>query len=186
MSNKREQIIQATCQLIELQGYHASGLNQIVAESKAPKGSLYHYFPEGKDEIVEAAIDHTSHNIQARLQEGMDAYETASEAIPAFIRKLSFYVEKANYEAGGPITAVAVEVASTNERLNTACQRAYRSWQAIIEEKLLTTGYDQQRARRLATMTIAMIEGAILLSRNERSITPLLDAATELERLLDH
>ncbi|MBK8129269.1 MAG: TetR/AcrR family transcriptional regulator [bacterium] len=52
MNPKREQIIQSTCQLIEIQGYHATGIKQILAESEAPKGSLYYYFPDGKDELV--------------------------------------------------------------------------------------------------------------------------------------
>lgn len=184
MNPKREQIIQTTCQLIEIQGYHATGIKQILAESDAPKGSLYYYFPEGKDELVEEAIDYTGTLIANRLQTGMDAYENAAVAIPAFLRQLSQYVQASGYQAGGPITAVAMEAASTNERLNSACQRAYQQWQTIIENKLLANEYPAARARQLASITIALIEGAILLSRTERTITPLLNAAAELEILL--
>jgi TetR/AcrR family transcriptional repressor of lmrAB and yxaGH operons len=183
MNPKREQIIQTTCQLIELQGYHATGLSQILAESEAPKGSLYYYFPDGKDELVEEAIGYTGGIIAERLREGMGAYERAGEAIPAFLRQLAFYVEQSGYEAGGPITAVALEAASTNERLNAACRQVYQLWQGVIEAKLLSDGYAAARARRLASVTIALIEGAIILSRSERSTSPLLDAAAELEVL---
>ena len=48
----RDQFIETTCNLLEAQGYHATGLNQIVKESGAPKGSLYYHFPEGKEELV--------------------------------------------------------------------------------------------------------------------------------------
>ena len=184
MSTKREQIITTTCQLIELQGYHATGLNQILAESGAPKGSLYYYFPDGKDGLVEEAINQTRDMIAGRLQEGMDMYETAAAAIPAFLRNLAHYVQASGFQAGGPITAVALEAASTNERLNTACRTAYAQWQAVIEQKLLADGYNEIRGQRLAKVVIALIEGAIILSRTERTITPLLDAATELELLL--
>jgi TetR/AcrR family transcriptional regulator, lmrAB and yxaGH operons repressor len=51
----RDQIIQTTCTLLESQGYHATGLNQILKESGAPKGSLYYYFPQGKEELAEEA-----------------------------------------------------------------------------------------------------------------------------------
>lgn len=184
MNPKREQIIQSTCQLIEIQGYHATGIKQILAESEAPKGSLYYYFPDGKDELVEEAIDYTSKIIARRLQEGMDSHENATGAIPAFLRQLSQYVHESGYQAGGPITAVAMEAASTNERLNTACQRAYQQWQTIIETKLLADGFPVTRSRQLASVTIALIEGAIILSRTERTVTPLLNAAAELEILL--
>ena len=101
MSAKRDQIITKTCQLIELQGYHATGLNQILAESGAPKGSLYYYFPEGKDSLVEEAIAHTSTLIAGRLQEGMKAYPNAAAAIPAFLRTLAHHVQASGFQAGG-------------------------------------------------------------------------------------
>ncbi|MCA9968809.1 MAG: TetR/AcrR family transcriptional regulator [Anaerolineales bacterium] len=184
MSTKREQIIQTTCQLIELQGYHATGLNQIIAESGAPKGSLYHYFPEGKDELVEEAIDHTSRLIAGRLRAAMAATADPAAAIPAFLQQLAHHVQASGFQAGGPITAVAIEAASTNPRLNAACRRAYRSWQAVVEQKLLASGCEAVRARRRAGVVIALIEGAIILSRSERNVAPLLDAATELAGLL--
>lgn len=184
MNPKREQIIQTTCQLIEVQGYHATGINQILTESEAPKGSLYYYFPNGKDELVEEAIVYTGDIIAERLREGMGAFGRAGEAVPAFLRQLSHYVQQSGFQAGGPITAVAMEAASTNKRLNAACRLVYQQWQGVIEEKLLNDGYPPARASRLASVTIALIEGAIILSRTERSITPLINAAAELEILL--
>ena len=184
MNTKREQIITTTCQLIELQGYHATGLNQILAESSAPKGSLYYYFPDGKDGLIAEAIAHTSDIITQRLQEGMNAHESAAAAIPAFLRNLAHHVQRSGFQAGGPITAVALEAASTNERLNTACRTAYGQWQAVIEQKLLADGYEAVRAARLSKIVIALIEGAIILSRTERNVAALLDAAAELELLL--
>jgi TetR/AcrR family transcriptional repressor of lmrAB and yxaGH operons len=184
MTSKREQIIETTSQLMETQGYHATGLNQIVAESGAPKGSLYYYFPDGKDGLVEEAIVRTREKIEGRLQEGLDAYDHPSEALPAFLRNLAHHVQASGFQSGGPITAVALEAASTNERLNTACRAAYHSWQTVIRQSLLAAGYEPVRAQRLGTVVIALIEGAIILSRSERNVGPLLDAATELEYLL--
>jgi TetR/AcrR family transcriptional repressor of lmrAB and yxaGH operons len=184
MTSRREQIIETTCHLIELQGYSATGLNQILAESNAPKGSLYYYFPEGKDELVEAAISHTAQIIAERLRTGLAAHEQPVQAIPAFLRDLAKHVQASGFRAGGPITAVALEAASTNERLNTACRDTYRAWQTVVKEKLLSSGYEQARAQSLAVVTIALIEGAIILSRSERNVAPLLDAAVALERLL--
>ncbi|MBI1299177.1 TetR family transcriptional regulator [bacterium] len=184
VNTRREEIIQSTCQLIELQGYHATGLNQIIEESGAPKGSLYYYFPEGKDELVEAAIHHTTTGIAQRIEEAMNAHSHASQAIPAFLRNLAHYVQASGYKSGGPITAVAMEAAATNERLTAACRAAYQEWQAVIEKKLLANGFEPVRAKRLAAVVIGLIEGSIILSRSERNVGPLLDAATELEVLL--
>lgn len=184
MSNKREQIVEAASRLIEMQGYHATGLNQILAESGSPKGSLYYYFPDGKDGLIEEAIAATGRKIVGHLEEGMAAYASPAEAIPTFLRNMSYYVEASGFSTGGPVTAVALEAASTNERLNKACRTVYRSWQAVIEKKLLECDYEPDRAARLATVVISVIEGAIILSRNERNVKPILDAAAELETLL--
>lgn len=184
MTSKREQIIETTCQLIEIQGYSATGLNQILAESGTPKGSLYYYFPDGKDSLIEEAIEHTRGMVAARLEEGMEAHASARVAIPTFIRNLAYHVQASGFQSGGPITAVALEAVSTNERLNKACRQAYQQWQAIIERKLAADDYGPVRAKRLATVVIALIEGAIILSRSERDVAPLLDVAAELEWLL--
>lgn len=184
MTSNRDRMIAATCHLIELQGYQATGLNQILAESSTPKGSLYHYFPEGKDELIEAAIKQTAETVEQRLEAAMAAVPHAKEAIPGFIRQLAHQVHAANYQAGGPITAVSIEAASTNPRLSAACREAYQSWQAVLERKLLADEYPAVRAQRLARLVIALIEGSIILSRSEQNVTPLLDAATEIEQLL--
>lgn len=184
MTTKRDQIIDATCTLIERQGYTATGLNEILDHSDAPKGSLYYYFPEGKDALIEEAIVRTNKAIAQRLEEGMAAHKDPGAAVAAFIRTLAQHVQASDYRSGGPITAVALEAASTNERLNAACARAYAAWQEVIDRKLTAAGFDPVRARRLAALVISTIEGAIILSRSERTVRPLLDAATELETLL--
>jgi TetR/AcrR family transcriptional repressor of lmrAB and yxaGH operons len=185
MSEKRDQIIYTTCHLLELQGYHATGLNQILAESEAPKGSLYHYFPGGKEELAIEAIAQTAASVEARLRDAMSATDDPAEALRGFILTLAGYVQRSNYESGGPITAVAIEAASTNEPLNAACRDAFTTWESVITDRLLAAGYAQERAMRLAVVAIATIEGATILSRSRRSIAPLEAAAVELAALFN-
>ena len=70
MSNAREQILQTTCNLLEKQGYHGTGLNEIVKESGAPKGSLYYYFPEGKEQITAEAVLQSGRVTSERIHAG--------------------------------------------------------------------------------------------------------------------
>lgn len=75
MTNKvdsREKILQTASRLFQLQGYHATGLNQIIKESGAPKGSLYHYFPNGKEELAVESVKYTSSFIETRIQGILD------------------------------------------------------------------------------------------------------------------
>ena len=182
MSTKRDEIITATCRLLELQGYRATGINEIIRESGAPKGSLYHYFPEGKDELAAEAVAHSAAAIVANIAGVMDEHDDAAVAVTTFIRRLAGYVAAAEFRQGGPITAVALESASTNERLRLACRDAYRAWQRPFADKL-RPAYGP-RAERLAGLIVAAIEGGIVLARSEQSEQPLLAVADEIETLL--
>ncbi|MCE9596939.1 MAG: TetR/AcrR family transcriptional regulator [Spirochaetia bacterium] len=66
--NKKEEIIQVTAELLQIQGYFATGINEIVEKSKAPKGSVYHYFKNGKDEIVNEALQYSGNQIKLLLE----------------------------------------------------------------------------------------------------------------------
>jgi TetR/AcrR family transcriptional repressor of lmrAB and yxaGH operons len=184
MNLKREQIIEATCELMEMQGYHATGLNQILAESGAPKGSLYYYFPEGKVELGLEAIASSSRMIEGRIRAVMTEFDDPVTAVTTFITGLAEQIELSGYRAGGPITAIALESASTNDPLREACHQAYRSWQEVFAEKLKEGGFSEARSRRLAAIIIAVLEGGIILCRSQRSPQPLLDIAEEMEALL--
>lgn len=183
MSDKRDDIIATTCELMERQGYHATGLNRIVQESGAPKGSLYHYFPAGKEELAAAAIRRSGLDIAGHIQGALAAHDDPAVAVSDFIRALAGHVAASGYRQGGPITGVALEAASTSERLRLACRDEYRAWQALFAAKL-GPAYGPARAARLAALIIAAIEGGIILSRSERSNQPLLDVADEIEALL--
>lgn len=184
MSSKREQIIETTCELMEMQGYHATGLNQILAESGAPKGSLYYYFPDGKVELGLEAIATSSRLIESRIRAVMAEIDDPVTAVTTFITTLANYIDESGYRAGGPITAIALEAASTNDQLREACQQAYQNWQDAFAEKLRQGGFTEARSRRLSVLIIAALEGAIILSRSQRSGQPLLDIAEELGLLL--
>ena len=186
MSIKRDDVLDTACRLLELQGYHATGLNQIIQESGAPKGSLYYYFPAGKEELAAAAISRSAEgiaaNISGALAPGDGSPDDPAAAVVGFIRALAGHVSASGYRQGGPITAVALEAASTNERLRLACGDAYRLWAGLIADRL-RPAYGP-RAERLATLILAALEGGIILARTEHSRQPLLDVADEVEQLL--
>lgn len=181
MSTAKAQIIDATCELLESQGFHGTGLNQIVKASGAPKGSLYHYFPEGKDAIAEAAIEQASRTVAERIQAGL-ASGDAAEAIPAFVANIAHFVEVSGFRSGGPLMTVAMETATTNDRLNQACHAAYTRLQQAFAAKLAESGYS--RAPDLATFVTAAIEGGIILSRVQHSGGPLRVVAGQLGLVL--
>lgn len=186
MGSKRKDIIEATCELLEKQGYHATGLNQIVAESGAPKGSLYYYFPEGKEELTAEAIERMGRRVAERIRDRLATIDDPAAAIQSFVLDLGEHVEASGFHGGSPITIVALEAPAMSARLNAACRDAYQLWQQVFRDKLTRSGYDADEAGRLATLIVASIEGAIVLSRTSRSVEPLRHTAQEIGARLEH
>ncbi len=148
------------------------------------KGSLYYYFPEGKEELVAEAVERMAETVVGRIQTSLDEVETPAEAVRQFILTLAHHVEASDFESGGPITTAALEAASTSERVREACLDTYGSWRQAFEARLVEGGFGGARAARLAALIIASLEGAIILSRTERSVAPLEHVAEELGRLI--
>lgn len=182
-SSARARFINTTCALLEAQGYHATGLNQVVQESGSPKGSLYYYFPEGKESLAAEAVAHIGQSLAAHIQLSLQE-AVAAEAIPAFIRRIANQVEATQFQTGGPLTMVAMETATSSERINLACREAYDLLTAAFASKLIADGYPVERAYELAAFVITLIEGGTMLSRTYHSGEPLRRAASMAQMLL--
>ena len=184
MTSSRDQIIETTCSLLEAQGFHATGLNQIIKESGAPKGSLYYYFPGGKEELAAEALERTGRLLAARIRQGLSKPTDAAEAVRKFVLVIAKNAEASGFRTGGPLMTVALETATSSPRLNAACRKAYQQLQAAFADKLVLCGYPSARAAELATFINAAIEGGIILSRTMHSAEPLRRVAQELGRQL--
>ncbi|NDJ55375.1 MAG: TetR/AcrR family transcriptional regulator [Chloroflexi bacterium] len=186
MNESRRQILETTTTLLEAQGYHATGMNQIIRESGAPKGSLYYYFPDGKDGLTAEAIEHASAAVVERIHTELAVIDDPAEAIGQFITNIAFHVEASGFKTGGPLMTVALETATTNERLNLTCRAAYQRLVDAFADKLDKSGLDAKQAQELATFIVASIEGAVLLSRTYHNTSPLRMIGRQLARYISN
>jgi TetR/AcrR family transcriptional regulator, lmrAB and yxaGH operons repressor len=180
----RERILQTTAELLERQGYHATGLNQIVKESASPKGSLYHYFPDGKEEIAASAIDVMSTQLAERLRTEMASIEDPAEAVRTTTLRIADHIQQSACQRGAQTAAVVLETAHTSDRLREACVLSYEARREVFEDKLLQGGFEAERANQLSVLIISAIEGAIILTRTYQSIEPLQHTAELLFRTI--
>ena len=184
MPTMRDQIIQATCDLVENQGYHATGLNEIVKESGAPKGSIYYYFPGGKEDITAESVLFAGKTVAERIRTHLAENADPAEAIQAFIEMIAHFVEVSGFHSGGPLTIVASETATTSEKLNRTCREAYDLMLQAFEDKFLLAGFSPERAASLAWVITSTTEGGIILSRTYHSGEPLRMVAREMANLI--
>jgi TetR/AcrR family transcriptional repressor of lmrAB and yxaGH operons len=180
----RERMVQATCELLEAQGYHATGLNEILQRSDTPRGSLYYYFPEGKEELAIEAIERQGRFIEARLREDMAASEDPAECVRALFYKLAHFAASSGCRALNPITAVALESSATSEALRQACAQVYERWRTVMVEKLIANAFSPDEAASLATLILGAMEGASTLTRTLHNTEPLEQTGEQLARLI--
>ena len=178
--NTHDQILLTTCALLEKQGYHGTGLSEIVRESGAPKGSLYYHFPAGKEQITAEAIARAGELTAERIRAGLAEVADPAQALHDFILKIADGVEASGFAAGSPLTAVAMETALGSERINEACRNAYDLIIAAFRDHLLTGGINEDQATELAIFITAAIEGGIILSRTDHDGAPLRMVARQL------
>jgi TetR/AcrR family transcriptional repressor of lmrAB and yxaGH operons len=186
MSDMRDRILLTMAQLIEKQGYHATGLNEIIKESGAPKGSLYYYFPGGKEQIGTEAIIEAGKIISGRLSSMLQEIPTPAQAVYSFLMGMAANVEATGFGAGSPLTTAAVETAMTSEAINQACQDAFDLILAAFREKFASGGYAEDQAAELAMYVTTVIEGGILMSRTYHNAQPLRLAARHLQLYLSN
>jgi len=177
-------MIETTAILLSLQGYNATGLNQIIRESATPKGSLYFHFPGGKEELAVAALLAVGAETQHKVQSALQTSDQASDAIAAFVLVLADELQASDFCKGCPIATVAMEASATSDRLRQVCEQIYHSWFTPIEQKLIDSGFTAAESRAWTTLIWASIEGALLLSRTHRTVEPLETIATQLKTIL--
>ncbi|HUN51029.1 MAG TPA: helix-turn-helix domain-containing protein [Candidatus Sulfotelmatobacter sp.] len=181
----RGAIVGSAVALFRQQGYAATGLNQILAASGAPKGSLYHYFPAGKAAIGAEAVRTAGATVAATLAALTARARSPGALIAAYCRLLAGWMAQSGYRDGCPIATTLLEMAPEDEAIRRAGEAAFAAWAAVIETSLGKHGIGRRRARRLAWLASAAIEGALVQTRVVRHAGPLRDAAAELKAMFD-
>lgn len=180
----RDKIVRAAADLFRRAGYAATGTNDIVTRSGAPKGSLYHYFPGGKAEIGAAAVDYAGKRVEATLAELLARHDgDAAAAVLAYGALLTGWLERSGYRDGCPIATVLLEVAPGEAGIAEAGRAALAGWAALFAGALESRGVEAGRAGDLGTLAVTLIEGSLVQARVERSGRCISLAAAEAARL---
>jgi TetR/AcrR family transcriptional repressor of lmrAB and yxaGH operons len=169
----RAKLTRTAAELLQRQGYHATGLAQIVEESGAPRGSLYFHFPGGKEELAVAALRDSGAMWKKRIESAIDAAPDLGAAIVAVCRMFAQALEASDWQLGCPLATVALEAAGASEPVRQTCAEHFAGWEASIAARLVASGVDEESALRMAMFALASVEGALMLARVERSARPL-------------
>ena len=172
----RSKMIAGAMELLARRGLQATSFSEVLARTGAPRGSVYHHFPDGKDQLVAAALDRASALALAFLE-----HESKADPVRLTQRFFAMWrgvLERSELSAGCAVLAVAV--ATDSDALLDHTATIFRGWREHLAALLVRGGVPAEAAARFATTLIASAEGAVVLSRAERSLEPLDLVAAEL------
>ncbi|MNN14905.1 putative HTH-type transcriptional regulator YxaF [compost metagenome] len=172
-NDSRENILSAATRLFHLQGYHATGLNQILKESGAPKGSLYYHFPNGKEQLAIEAVKRMDVLIKSDIVCSLEKYENAVESIQIHVQKIAADFTNDEKLECVPIGILVAETAQMSELIRETCKTAVEGWEELYSSKLIKNGFEPEIARKLGVTINSMIEGAVTRSLINKDSQPL-------------
>jgi TetR/AcrR family transcriptional repressor of lmrAB and yxaGH operons len=178
----RERMIESAVALFRERGVEGTSFSDVLERSGAPRGSLYHWFPDGKAQLAEEATRYAGEVIAAGLAAAL-AEKDPVAAIEGFARMYRALLRDSDFAAGCPIVSASLE-GDRSPAARDAAGAAFARWQELLADALERRGLQRERAASVATLAIAAIEGGIVLARAQRSAEPLERVADELETLI--
>src|SRR5436305_1264791 len=172
----RSRLVDASAELLARQGYNATGVKQIVTAAQAPFGSLYHFFPGGKEQLGAEAVRVSGATYEQLIDAVFDPAPDPVTGVRIFFAGAAAHLEDTDYADACPIATVALEISSVSEQMRVACAEVFESWTSAGSERLVRHGIHPERARELMLAMLAALEGAFVLARAQRSTQPLLVA----------
>ncbi|MGI5430190.1 TetR/AcrR family transcriptional regulator [Streptomyces sp. CA-179760] len=176
----RERIVAGAADMISRRGLNATSIRETAKHARAPLGSTYHYFPEGKQQLVTEAVRHTGEWTARSLREELRAGPVAGlQAFLALWRKI---VVDSDFRAGCPVLAVSIEEPAAGETSAALAAAAdvFTTGEELLADSLREHGAEPERAANLATLIVAAVEGTVAMCRAKRSTQPLDRTAEQL------
>jgi TetR/AcrR family transcriptional regulator, lmrAB and yxaGH operons repressor len=175
-------MVQSAALLMRERGVEATSFSEVLAHSGAPRGSIYHHFPEGKGQLIEEATRYAGDFIAAGLASSLDEQDPVS-ALREFCSSWREVLRGSDFAAGCPVVAATLEGELAPSAHETAAA-SFARWEDLLADAIEQHGQTVERARSLATLVIAAVEGAVVLARAQRSVAPFERVAGELEGVL--
>jgi TetR/AcrR family transcriptional repressor of lmrAB and yxaGH operons len=173
----KQSLVRTAMRLFRRQGYASTGLQQILAESGAPKGSLYHYFPGGKEAIGEAAVAMAGGMLRDMLADLAARHREPAAFLRAWCKVMAGWMQESGFQSGCPVATTLLETAPRSPAITAAGRRAIDGWIDVVAGVLARGGLARREARSRAQLVVAAMEGALIVSRVRRSARPILDVA---------
>ena len=179
-TSTRRRVLETAARLFQRQGYAATGLNQVLTESRAPKGSLYFHFPGGKEQLAAESITISGTRVGEQMAAIVSAAEDPAGAISGLANLFAANLSGSEFHSGCPVATVALEAAADSEVIRSRCESVYGAWAEGLSVALERWGVAPQDCLPVAEFAICALQGAILLAKVRRDARVLDSVARQL------
>ena len=183
LSVARESLINAACELFRARGYEGVGVAELLEKSGAPRGSLYFHFPGGKEEIGVEALKRVGVSVAAQFRDLHESGVDLETFIDRVFKTTAKTVKDRDFEASCPIAATAAGLGRHNPQLAAAVRDMFASWEREVTVAASARGLTPKHAAEFATAMITCIEGALIVSKAQGTITAHTCAAKALKAM---
>lgn len=143
---------------------------------------MYYHFPGGRDELLLTAVRQAGESITELINHSAKKGDPLA-SLRLFVAMWKRILARTNYEAGCAVVAQAIDNRDDRPEIGGEIREIFTRWEASFTDLLIANNIPGERARRLSTVTIASIEGAVILCRVHHSPQPLDDVLCELAPL---
>jgi AcrR family transcriptional regulator len=184
----RSRLVAAARGLFWSQGYHATGIAQILAEADTGSGSLYHFF-RSKEALLLAVLDQYLELLDPVIVE--PAFARTDDPLERIDALLDVYRDgllTSGFVGGCPIGNLALEASDLGPEVRERLGRNFRRWCERVEICLAAALPSRSETTRatLATFVLTVMEGAVMQARATRDIAPFDASVEHLRHYLAH
>ena len=178
--DSREKMIRAAQELLSERGYAGTSFGDVIERSGAPRGSIYHHFPGGKQQLVTEAVRRYAAAVLASIA-AADESGSAVDMVRIYVDVVRRGLRASDFRLGCAVAGVVLDTTPSDVELLSLAASSFASWRSRLAAAFRRDGATEAQARRLATLVVASVEGAMMLARAEHDVTPVTDVGHELE-----
>ena len=186
-SDAKSRLIKTAGHLFRAKGYSAVGLAEILSESGAPKGSFYHHFPGGKEELALAVIDKAGSYIIEIIDQAFENSISVADGVDTLVDNIALSFEKSGFQLGCPVTAFITELTPTNDAFRKKTNQVLESWierMLFHSDRLAPGNIEKQRFEAGFRALLMALEGAWIVCRVSKTLEPMLLSKQVFRRMV--
>jgi TetR/AcrR family transcriptional repressor of lmrAB and yxaGH operons len=183
-TDTRERMLEVAGDLLQERGIHGVSIGDILKRSGAPRGSMYFHFPGGKEELVREAMTRRARFVEGVLEDCFREAGDPAEAVRRYVEIAAAGLRDSDFRLGCPIAPIVFDSPEKTSALARDVEETVQSWLCAYVRGFTAAGMESDRAEALAILILSALEGALLVARARRDITPLEAIATELAAMV--